>query len=43
MEISNQLTENVDKAVKERAMAGVLNLRNIFQLVNHILNDGAFP
>jgi hypothetical protein len=39
MTISNQPTENIDKAIDGRAMSGMLNLRNILQLVNNGLNN----
>jgi hypothetical protein len=39
MAIGNQSTQNVDKAIDGRAMARMLNLRNVLQLVNNRFND----
>jgi hypothetical protein len=38
--VSDQPTDDIDQAVDWAAMAGMLNLRNILQLVNDGLNDG---
>ncbi len=42
MAIGNQSPQNIDKAIDGRAMARMLNLRNVLQLVDDGFNDGAF-
>ena len=41
MTMSNETCDNIDEAVERAAMPSVLNLRNVFELVNHTLNDRA--
>lgn len=41
MAIGNQSAQNIDKAVNWRAMARMLNLRNVLQLVDDGFNNGA--
>ena len=39
MAISNQSTQHVHDEINEATMAGVLNLRNVLQLVNYRFDD----
>ncbi len=41
--IGNQSANNVDQAIDRRAVTGMLDLGNVFQLVNNGFDDGAFP
>ena len=43
MAIGNQASDNIDKSINRTAVPGMLNLRNILELVDDTLNDGAFP
>ena len=43
MAISNQTSKDIEEAVDRAAMTGMLNLRDIFELIHHAFNDGAFP
>ena len=40
--VSNQPGDEIDQEVERAAMAGMLNLGNIFELVVDSLDDGAF-
>ena len=39
---SSQAGNDIDEAVDWAAMASMLNLRDIFELIHHAFNDGAF-
>lgn len=41
--VGNQATHQIDEEIHWAAMARVLNLRDIFELVNNCLNNGAHP
>ena len=42
MTVSDQTTNEINQKVDRVAMAGVLDLRDIFELVNDGFDDGAF-
>jgi hypothetical protein len=42
MAVSNQASNNIDESVDRAMVASMLDLRNIFELVNHTFNDGTF-
>ncbi len=42
MAISNQATKQVDQEVDRTAMARMLDLRNVLELINNRFHDGAF-
>ena len=41
--VGNQTADQIDEKIHWAAMARVLNLRDVFELVNNCLNNGAFP
>ena len=43
MAISNETRDNIDEGIDWIAVTGMFNLRNILELVDDTLNDGAFP
>jgi len=43
MTISNQSGNNIDEGIDRAAMASMFNLRNVFELIHHTLNDGSLP
>ncbi|MBD1825895.1 hypothetical protein H6F51_25820 [Cyanobacteria bacterium FACHB-DQ100] len=42
MAVGNQATDQVDQAVNRETMARMLNLRDVLELVDDRLDDGAF-
>ena len=43
MTISDQASNDIDETVDRAAMTGMLNLRDVFELIHHAFNDGSFP
>jgi len=43
MTISDQTGNDIDEAVGRTAMAGMLDLRDVFELIHNTFNDGTFP
>ena len=42
MTVGDQASNDVDETVDRAAMAGVLNLRDVLELINHALDDSSF-
>ncbi len=42
MTVSDQASDEIDQEVDRAAMARVLNLRDVFELIGDGLDDGAF-
>ena len=42
MAISDQASDQIDEGIDRTAMAGMLDLRNVLELVNDTLDDGSF-
>ena len=42
MAIGDQASNDIDETVDGAAVASMLNLRNVFELIHHALNDGPF-
>jgi hypothetical protein len=43
MAISDQTGNDIDEAVGGTAVTGMLNLRDVFELIHDAFNDGTFP
>jgi hypothetical protein len=42
MAISDQASNNIDETIDRAAMTSMLNLGDVFELVDHTFNDGSF-
>jgi hypothetical protein len=42
MAISDQAGDDIDETVGQAAMTSMLNLRNVFELIDYTFNDGSF-
>lgn len=42
MAVSDQASDNVDESIDRAAMARMLDLRNVLELINDAFNDGSF-
>jgi len=42
MAIGDQASNDIDETVDGATMTGMLNLRDVLELIDHAVNDGAF-